>query len=125
MLLRFWLPVHFPIPDGSQCITSKYSSSSGAQVQETLASVVQCGWYIASYFGPRRLGDLVLHQTTEASCEQYGSGFWLGLDWTVVTSGCAHKQLAPKTHKLSFSHFRSFSIIVDISRHRQGRDTKI
>eukprot|EP00116_Pleurobrachia_bachei_P002974 sb/3463236/ len=27
----------------------------------------QCGWYIASYFGPRRLGELVLHQATEAS----------------------------------------------------------
>eukprot|EP00116_Pleurobrachia_bachei_P018187 sb/3478449/ len=43
----------------------------------------------------------------------------------IVTVGCAHKQLAPKRHKLSFSHFWSFSIIVDISRHRQGRDTKI
>eukprot|EP00116_Pleurobrachia_bachei_P014231 sb/3474493/ len=36
-----------------------------------------------------------------------------------------YRKIAPKIHKLSFSHFWSFSIIVDISRHRQGRDTKI
>eukprot|EP00116_Pleurobrachia_bachei_P016237 sb/3476499/ len=43
----------------------------------------------------------------------------------IVTFGCAHKQLAPKTHKLSFSHFWVFLKCVDISLHRQGRNTKI
>ena len=74
MLLRFRLPVPFPDPDGSASLPSILFRSVVGNV--------------ASYFGPRRLGELVLLQATEAkSLSPRGMSFTRSPSWLLGVPG--------------------------------------